>query len=260
MLRHVTSQVSDAISESLTLCNNLRNRHRKRFTKWLICSNVCLVQVHLQASRTPARSAAAARATPGGAVLAYLGVVAVEVDEYERDPNDARRVHRESDELRLVEVLRQVARLDGVHRAHDDEEGNETERHRDCGGRLAARQPRPIAGGMNEHRVGAAVQCQRHADSDALGEDQNESDHHLCTDTRAHSMMPTGDNGRRQDAAKCLHVRPGVKWCSIYRRQIATEVTMPYFAAGVKRPKKKFQTINKCIKIYTMQAVVACRR
>ena len=41
-------------------------------------------------------------------------VVAAEVDGHECDPDDARCVHREADELSLVKILRQVASLDGI--------------------------------------------------------------------------------------------------------------------------------------------------
>ena len=58
----------------------------------------------------------------------YL-IVAAEVDGYEGQPHDAGRVHREADELRFVKVLRQITCLDGVQRAHDDEEDVEPERH-----------------------------------------------------------------------------------------------------------------------------------
>lgn len=44
--------------------------------------------------------------------------VAAEEERYESEPNDARRVHAEADELGLVEVLGQIARSHRVERAH----------------------------------------------------------------------------------------------------------------------------------------------
>lgn len=47
-----------------------------------------------------------------------------EVDGHERQPNDARRVHREADVLALVERLGDFARQHRVHRAdHDQHDG-----------------------------------------------------------------------------------------------------------------------------------------
>ena len=43
------------------------------------------------------------------------------VDGHERQPHDARAVHGEADVLGLVEVLRDLARLEGVPGAEDDE-------------------------------------------------------------------------------------------------------------------------------------------
>ncbi len=45
-------------------------------------------------------------------------VPSTEVDWYERQPDDARRIHGESDELGFVEVLRHLPGLDGVIRTH----------------------------------------------------------------------------------------------------------------------------------------------
>ena len=45
-----------------------------------------------------------------------------EVDGNEAEPDDARRVHRKADVLRLVEVLRNLVRLNGVHSAHHDQQ------------------------------------------------------------------------------------------------------------------------------------------
>jgi len=57
------------------------------------------------------------------------GVVGAEVDGNEAEPDDARRVHGEADVSRLVEVLRDLARLDRVHRADDDQQHVVDERH-----------------------------------------------------------------------------------------------------------------------------------
>ena len=62
---------------------------------------------------------------------AYL-VVTAEVNGNEGEPHDTRGVHGEADELGLVEVLRQVACLDGVQRTHDDEEDVEAKRNEDA--------------------------------------------------------------------------------------------------------------------------------
>jgi len=48
--------------------------------------------------------------------------VRAEVDGNESEPDDARGVHGKTDVLRLVEVLRNLARLDRVHGAHDNQE------------------------------------------------------------------------------------------------------------------------------------------
>jgi len=47
--------------------------------------------------------------------------VCAEVDRHEAEPDDTRRVHGETDVTRFVEVLRDLTRLDGVHRADDDQ-------------------------------------------------------------------------------------------------------------------------------------------
>ena len=44
------------------------------------------------------------------------------IDWQERQPDDARRVHGESDEFGFVEIFGYFARLDGVHGANGDEE------------------------------------------------------------------------------------------------------------------------------------------
>jgi len=49
-------------------------------------------------------------------------VVRAEVDGYEAEPDDARRVHGETDVARLVKVFGNLARFDGVHGADDDQQ------------------------------------------------------------------------------------------------------------------------------------------
>jgi len=48
--------------------------------------------------------------------------VSAEVDGYERQPDDARRIHGEPNVLRFVEILRNLPRLDRIHGAHDDQQ------------------------------------------------------------------------------------------------------------------------------------------
>lgn len=56
-------------------------------------------------------------------LLIYLvRVASPKVDRNKREPDDASCVHREADELGLVEVLGNLARLDGVHRARGDQQ------------------------------------------------------------------------------------------------------------------------------------------
>jgi len=59
------------------------------------------------------------------------GVVRAEVDGYEAEPDDTRGVHGESDVSRLVEILRDLACLDGVHRADDDQQHVVHQRHQE---------------------------------------------------------------------------------------------------------------------------------
>ncbi len=49
-------------------------------------------------------------------------LVGVVVDRHKGDPDDQRRVHREANELGLVEILRNVSRFDGVQCAEADED------------------------------------------------------------------------------------------------------------------------------------------
>lgn len=52
-----------------------------------------------------------------------------EVQGDKRQPHDTRRVHREADELGLVEGLWDLTRQDGVHCAYEDQEHRVGERH-----------------------------------------------------------------------------------------------------------------------------------
>lgn len=45
-----------------------------------------------------------------------------EVDRNEAKPDNARRVHGKTDMLRLVEILRDLARLNSVHGANCDQQ------------------------------------------------------------------------------------------------------------------------------------------
>ena len=58
--------------------------------------------------------------------------------------------HGESDEFRLVEVLRYFARLDGVHRAHDDEQHVEN---------LAEQKRRVLHSALEDGLVALRVRC-----------------------------------------------------------------------------------------------------
>lgn len=49
-------------------------------------------------------------------------IVGAEVDGHEGKPDNARGVHSEADVLGLVEVLRDLARLEGIQGAHQDQE------------------------------------------------------------------------------------------------------------------------------------------
>lgn len=69
-------------------------------------------------------------------------VVGAEVDGYEGQPDDARRIHGEADVLGLVEVLRDLARLERVQGTHQDQEHVVDEGHHQRKRRHAARQHR----------------------------------------------------------------------------------------------------------------------
>jgi len=86
----------------------------------------------------------------------FLGA---EVQDDEGDPDDAGGVHGEADELGLVEVLRQIARLERVQRAHGDQQQVETERNEHSPVRvLATDQHGDVAGRINLRRVGHRVE------------------------------------------------------------------------------------------------------
>ena len=50
-----------------------------------------------------------------------IRVAGAKVERHKGQPDDAGGVHREPDELGLVEVFRYFSRLDGVHRADGDQ-------------------------------------------------------------------------------------------------------------------------------------------
>ena len=108
----------------------------------------------------------------------HLLVLAAEVDGEEAQPDDARRVHGEPDELGLVEVLGQVPRLDGVQRAHEDEEEVEAQRHDDAQRGGVADEPDPPGHGVVQLGVGR-LDDQHDADDDALYPDDDAGDDHL---------------------------------------------------------------------------------
>ena len=80
--------------------------------------------------------------------IANLGTIAVEVDQHKGNPDHTGCVHGEADKLGLVEVLGQVASLDGVDGTHCDEEPDKTEWYDNGGVGLAAYQPSPSADRM----------------------------------------------------------------------------------------------------------------
>lgn len=53
--------------------------------------------------------------------LYLIIVIGAEINGHERQPDDTRRVHGESDVLGLVEIFRYFSRLEGVQSAHEDE-------------------------------------------------------------------------------------------------------------------------------------------
>lgn len=81
-------------------------------------------------------------------------VVGAEVDGYEGQPDDARRVHGEADVLGLVEVLRDLARLEGVQGAHQDQEHVVHQGHHQRERGYAARQHRGQRVRMNLRGIG----------------------------------------------------------------------------------------------------------
>ena len=95
---------------------------------------------------------------------------AAEVDGHKGHPDDARRVHGETDEFGLVEVLRQVAGLDRVDGAHGDQEEVETQRRHQPpdGGVAHDHHPRPLRERL--HGVGRF--------HDQHGHDQRRFDQH----------------------------------------------------------------------------------
>lgn len=58
-----------------------------------------------------------------GGDLRLVGVAGAKIDRHEGEPDDARGVHGETDELALVEVLRYPARLHRVHGRNENQQG-----------------------------------------------------------------------------------------------------------------------------------------
>jgi len=76
----------------------------------------------------------------------------------ERDPDDAGGVHGKANELGFVEVLRQVASLERVQRAHGDQQQIQAERNEHSHvWVLATRQLRDVDRRMHLGRVGHRV-------------------------------------------------------------------------------------------------------
>lgn len=85
------------------------------------------------------------------AVRSHLGVAA-EIDGHERYPDHAGRVHGEADELSLVEVLRDVPRLEGVQSAKCYQEKVEGEGNQHSQRGRVARQDDPVGGRVLQGR------------------------------------------------------------------------------------------------------------
>ena len=108
----------------------------------------------------------------------HLLVLPAEVDGEEPQPDDAGGVHGEPDKLGLVEVLRQVPRLDGVQRAHEDEEEVEAERDDDAQGGGVAHESHAPGHGVIHLGVGR-LDNQHDAEDDALDADDDAGDDDL---------------------------------------------------------------------------------
>ena len=76
-------------------------------------------------------------------------VLGAEEDGDEGEPDDAGAVHGEADVLGLVEVLGDLARLEGVPRAQEDEHHVVAQAEQDAEGAHAARQDGRVAVGVD---------------------------------------------------------------------------------------------------------------
>lgn len=128
-----------------------------------------------------------------------LGLVAAEVDGHEGHPDDARRVHGEADEFGLVEILRQIARLDRVHGAHADQEEVEAQRGDQTPGRRVADDEDPRARREELDGVGR-LQDQHGDDQHHLDADHGHGDEDLGGEreparlTRADALLAAGQD------------------------------------------------------------------
>ena len=77
-------------------------------------------------------------------------VLGAEEDGDEGEPDDAGAVHGEADVLGLVEVLGDLARLEGVPRAQEDEDHVVAQAEQDAEGPHTARQDGRVAVGVDD--------------------------------------------------------------------------------------------------------------
>lgn len=124
--------ISNECSETLTFCHGGRAGaaalllERAAYADlatyilvWLEDDDVDLGRV--EADQSDGRAQADRHAE--GRDLSLMGVSGTEVDRHEGEPDDARGVHGEADELALVEVLRDLTRLHRVHGRDEDQQG-----------------------------------------------------------------------------------------------------------------------------------------
>ena len=89
--------------------------------------------------------------TEGLLIISNLVIVlGAEEDGDEREPDDAGAVHGEADVLGLVEVLGDLARLEGVPRAQEDEHHVVAQAEQDAERPHAARQDGRVAVGVDD--------------------------------------------------------------------------------------------------------------
>lgn len=106
--------------------------------------------------------------------------VAAKVDGYKGNPDDARRVHGEAYELGLVEILRDVSRLDGVECAQCYQQEVEGEGRDDPERRRVAGQHHAVQGRKEQCR-GGRFQNQHGGRDSHLNSDQRARDEYLRT-------------------------------------------------------------------------------